>query len=105
MYHLCDHPLAPFTTIAGSTKGPCVNVGVPTVHGSPIFVGEQETRSILKALGWPVPETCAAAVFERDEAAGRVSVLEDELAQARDQIAALELLLGIRKDPAEVEAV
>jgi len=93
MYNVVDHPAAPFTTIAGSTKGPCVNVGVPTVHGAPIYVGEQETRSILKAFGWPAPETHAEAVAARDAATALVDELAAKLAEAGKRIAALELIL------------
>jgi hypothetical protein len=93
LYTVVDHPLAPFTTLAGETKGPCVNVGVPTVHGAPIYVGQQETRSILKAFGWPTPETVEAAVVERDAAVAKADELAGKLAKAASRIAALELVL------------
>lgn len=101
MYFLVDHPVPPFLTLAGDSKGPCVNVGVPTVNGAPIFIGEQETRSILKAFGWPAPETHAEIVAERDAAVEKAAASEAELLVARDQIAALELLLRIRQQAAD----
>ena len=104
MYIVVDHPAAPFTTLAGSTKGPCVNVGVPMVQGAPVYVGEQETRSILKAFGWPAPETVEAAIAERDAAIAQADALSAKMAEACEQIAALELLAGIRErqqEPAE----
>lgn len=108
MYNVVAHPLAPFTTLAGDTKGPCVNVGVPTVNGAPIYVGQQETRSILKAFGWPAPEKYEKAVAERDAARAQADVLAGKLDEARDKIAALEAvvrsLYGPVADPVEVEA-
>jgi hypothetical protein len=103
VYHLVDHPLAPFTTLAGESKGPCINVGVPTVHGAPIFVGQQETRSILKAFGWPSPEAYADVAAERDVAVAQADVLAMKLAEACEQIAALEIVAGMRRS-AEVSA-
>jgi len=104
VYNVVDHPAAPFTTLAGSTKGPCVNVGVPMVQGAPVYVGEQETRSILKAFGWPAPETHAEVVAQRDAAIAQADALSAKMAEACEQIAALELLAGIRErqqEPAE----
>lgn len=97
MYSLEAHPSAPFTTLAGETKGPCVNVGVATVNGAPIYVGQQETRSILKAFGWPAPEAYAEVVAERDAAVGQANSLSVKLDEACDQIAALEVVIGLRR--------
>ena len=97
MYQLCDHPAAPFTTLAGETKGPCVNVGVPTVHGAPIYVGQQETRSILKAFGWPAPETHEQVVAERDAAVAAADELASKLDEACKQIEALQVVAGMRQ--------
>lgn len=94
MYQVVDHPLAPFTTLAGDTKGPCVNVGVPTVNGAPIYVGEHETRSILKAFGWPAPEAHAEMAAERDAAVARVAEVEQRLVAALEQVAAYELIVS-----------
>lgn len=70
-----------------------MNVGVPTVNGAPIYVGEQETRSILKAFGWPRPEQYAEVEAQRDAAVARVAQLEEELERAVEQIGALELVV------------
>ena len=102
MYQLVDHPAAPFTTLAGETKGPCVNVGVPTVNGAPIYIGQQETRSILKAFGWAAPETHADAIADRDAALARVEALEAELAETHEQIAAYEQIVRIRQPREEM---
>ena len=93
MYQLCDHPAAPFTTLAGDTKGPCVNTGVPTVNGAPVYVGQQETRSIMKAFGWPAPEMHEAVVAERDAVVARADELQAKLADALDQLAAFEVIV------------
>lgn len=102
MYQLVDHPLQPFTTVAGDTKGPCVNLGVPTVHGAPIYIGQQETRSVMKAFGWPAPEAHAEMQAERDAAVEQAETLQAELVEAREQVAALELVVEmIGRQPAE----
>lgn len=102
MYQLCDHPAAPFTTLAGDTKGPCVNVGVPTVNGAPIYVGQQETRSILKVFGWPAPETHEQVVAERDAALAVADELASKLDEACKQIDALKVVAGIvQSEPVE----
>jgi len=102
MYQLCDHPAAPFTTLAGETKGPCVNAGVPTVHGAPIYVGQQETRSILKAFGWPAPEMHEAVIAERDVAVAQADELAAKLDEACRQIDALKVVAGIvQSEPVE----
>lgn len=93
MYQLVDHPAAPFTTLAGSTKGPCVNVGVAMVQDAPTYVGEQELRSILKAFGWPAPEAHADAVAARDAAVAQADMLAGKLDEACQRVAALELVL------------
>lgn len=102
MYQVVDHPVAPFTTLAGETKGPCVNVGVPTVNGAPVFIGQQETRSILKAFGWPSPDAYEEVVAERNAARAQADTLASKLNEACERIAALEVVAGLhRPDPVE----
>lgn len=100
MYQLVDHPAAPFTTLAGATKGPCVHTGVSAVQGAPIYVGEQELRSILKAFRWPAPEAHAEAVAALEAARADTARLETELADAHDRLATLERAIHIRQSAA-----
>src|SRR5581483_3792526 len=100
MYQLVDNPAAPFLTLAGDTKGPCVNVGVATVHGAPIYVGEPELRSIMKEFGWPSPEAHADLQAERDAAVQQADVLAGKLDEACRRLDAFEVLLK-QPEPAE----
>lgn len=101
MYTLVQHPPVPFTTLMGSTRGPAVFIGRDRSERN-LYVGEPETRGILKAFGWPMPETHARVKAERDQLAADVVTLEAELAEARDVIASYEQVVQVAK-PAEAQ--
>ena len=100
MYQLVANPEQPWTTIGGSTKGPCVYVGYPVVQGAPVLVGEQETRSILKTLGWPQPEQHAELAAELAEVKARLAETETRLAEAIEHVNVLERALDWKPKPA-----
>lgn len=96
-YRLIPKPKAPFTTLAGKTSGPCVQVG-HAVRPGPLYMHvDTELRKAVRDAGWPNPEQHAEIVGRLEAAEARVEQLEAELAAAVSRADTLQAAFQIVK--------
>jgi len=93
-----DRPVHfPGCTVWGRTQGPVVYLGEvikgnDKLQGVSVFLDERESREVLIAWGWPLPEKYREAELKMAELETQVAQLEAELAVARPLVTAVQNL-------------